>query len=75
MEFNNNGMGKCILLKEDKDTYSLVYALPSKQFIVVSNLDKETGEWLHGHYFGNDLESALYFFNEISSELDNDMER
>ena len=74
MEFDNSGMGKCVLLKED-GTYSLVYAINGKQFIVASDLDKETGSWLHGHYFGNDLDSALSFFNELTDELDDDLER
>lgn len=75
MEFENNGMGKCVLLKEDNDKYSLVYAINGNQFIVVSDLNKEDGSWLHGHYFGDDLDSALYFFNELLGELDDDLER
>ena len=75
MEFENSGMGRCVVLKESNTQYTLVYAIQSKQFIVVSDLDKETGSWLHGHYFGKDLDSALDFFNELSNEHDNDMER
>lgn len=43
MEFENNGMGKCVLLKEDKYDHSLIYSIIGKQFIVASDLDKKTG--------------------------------
>ena len=46
MIFNNSGMGKCIVLKENETYYSLIYAIESKQFIVASYLDKTTGSWL-----------------------------
>lgn len=75
MEFENNGMGRCIVLKESYTKYSLVYAIESKQFIVVSDLDKETGSWLHGHYFGHDLDSALSSFNKEIEKLQDDFER
>ncbi len=75
MEFENSGMGRCVVFKESDTQYTLVYAIQSKQFIVVSDLDKETGSWLHGHYFAKDLDGALAFFNEISKEHDTDMER
>ena len=75
MEFENSGVGKCVLLNEDDFGYFLIYSITGKQFIVASDLDKKTGSWLHGHYFGKDLDSALDFFNELSNEHDNDMER
>ena len=40
MEFNNSGMGKCVVLKENDTSYSLVYAITGKQFIIVSDFDK-----------------------------------
>lgn len=56
----NLGMGKCIILKESNQSkYCLIYALTSKQFIVVSDLNKETGDWIHGCYFGSNLNGAL----------------
>lgn len=75
MEFENSGVGKCVLLKEDDFGYSLIYSITGKQFIVASDLDKKTGSWLYGHYFGKDLDGALDIFNELSNEHDNDMER
>lgn len=70
MEFNNSGKGKCVLLKENNSSYCLIYALQSNEFIVASDLDKETGSWLHGHYFESDLDSALNFYNERVKESD-----
>ena len=75
MEFENNGMGKCILLKEDKYDHSLIYSITGKQFIVASDLDKKTGSWLHGHYFGHDLDSALSSFNKETEKVQEDFER
>lgn len=75
MEFENSGMGKCVVLKESDTQYTLVYAIKSKQFIVVSDLDKETGSWLHGHYFGHDLDSALSSFNKETEKVQDDLER
>lgn len=76
MEFENSGMGRCVILKENDMSYSLVYAIAGKQFIIVSDLDKKTGSWLHGHYFGNDLDSALTYFNETTLEkINEDKER
>lgn len=74
MEFNNSGMGRCVVLKEDDTSYSLVYAIRGKQFIIVSDLNKETGSWLHGHYFGNDLDSALACFNEKTKNIEKEKE-
>lgn len=69
MEFENSGMGRCVVLKESDTSYSLVYAIKGKQFVIVSDLNKETGSWLHGHYFGNDLDGALTCFNERIDEI------
>ncbi|HBJ11783.1 MAG TPA: hypothetical protein DDY53_00365 [Clostridiales bacterium] len=75
MIFNNSGMGKCIVLKENETYYSLIYAIESKQFIVASYLDKTTGSWLNGHYYGDDLDSALSSFNSESKKIEEDLER
>ena len=75
MEFENSGMGRCVVLKESDIQYTLVYAIQSKQFIVVSDLDKETGSWLHGHYCGHDLDSALSSFNKETEKVQDDLER
>ena len=75
MEFENSGMGRCVVLKESDAQYTLVYAIQSKQFIVVSDLDKETGSWLHGQYFGSDLDSALSSFNNETEKVQDDYER
>lgn len=73
MEFKNNGVGRCVVLKESNTPYSLIYSITGKQFIIVSNLDLATGNWLHGHYYNNDLDSALKDFNLKIKE--NDYER
>lgn len=41
MKFENSGVGKCVLLKEDDFGYSLIYSITGKQFIVASDLDKK----------------------------------
>lgn len=64
IEFENPGMGKCVILKESTTPYTLVYSILGKEFIIVADLDLKTGSWLLGSYFGNDLDSALSFFNK-----------
>jgi len=75
MEFENKGMGKCVVLKESNTPYSLVYSITGKQFVIVSHLDLETGSWLHGSYFGNDLDDALSSFNDRVKESQEEYER
>lgn len=75
MIFENRGMGRCVVLKESDTEYSLVFAIDSKQFIVVSCLDNSTGSWLHGNYFGNDLDNALLSFNMEVNKLKDNLER
>ena len=65
MEFENNGLGKCVVLKEDNEVnLHLVYAISSKQFIIASILNDD-GSWLHGSYFQNNLDKALNRYNEM----------
>lgn len=63
-EFRNKGMGKCIILKEnEKSFYKLIYAIEENTFIVVSDLDKSNGNWGNGEYFFDNLDKALYDYN------------
>lgn len=76
MVFENNGLGKCVILKKSETFYFLIYAFGSGQFVVASDLNAETGSWIDGHYFDDDLDSALAFFNEITEkQLNDDIER
>lgn len=75
MIFENNGIGKCIVLKNNDTQYSLIYAIEGKQFIVAAYLDDATGSWLYGHYFGSDLDSALSSFNMETERINKDLER
>ncbi len=69
MEFENKGIGRCIVLKESNTSYSLIYSITAQQFVVVSNLDLKTGNWLHGTYFNKDIDKALFYFNERTRDL------
>ncbi len=63
-EFYNRGVGKCVILKESEiSNYTLVYAIFSDQFILASDLDKKTGTWGNGHYYGKRIEDALNDYN------------
>lgn len=69
MEFENNGLGKCVILKDSSKYQKLIYAISSKQFIIVRNLDIQSGNWGGGSYFGNDLDNALSTYNDrVKSE-------
>ena len=71
MEFENNGMGKCVVLKENNNNeYYLIYNISGEKFIVASCLDFKTGSWLNGHYFGDDLDEALSFYNTKIKEFE-----
>ena len=59
-ELKNKRLGKFYVIKENKYfDYALVFAPDSEQFIFAYGLDKETGSWLNGHYYGNNIELAL----------------
>jgi len=72
VHFTNGGMGKCVLLKEAGILYSLIYAYESGQFVIASFLNKETGNWGGGSYFGKDLDDALECFNKRVEERKQD---
>ena len=63
-EFENKGMGRCVVLKDSNTPYSLIYSITCNQFIIVSYLDLSIGNWLHGSYFGTDIDDALDSFNQ-----------
>lgn len=64
-EFYNKGVGKCIILKEDKEVdYKLLYAIFSEQFIVAHGFDRATYSWVNGHYYGDHLDEALADYND-----------
>lgn len=69
MFFENRGVGKCLLLKELNPNYSLVYACNRKEFIVATDLNKETGSWSMGSYFDDDLDQALAYLNQKNEEI------
>lgn len=75
LEFENSGMGKCVILKQNSNIYKLIYSIPAKQFIVINGLNLENGSWSGGIYFGNNLDSALNNYNEkvnLERELSNE---
>ena len=67
-EFENKGVGKCVILKKSNTPYSLIYSITCNQFIIASHLDLSTGSWLHGSYFGKDIDNALDTFNQRIKE-------
>lgn len=74
-EFENAGMGKCVILKQNSNIYKLIYSISGRQFIIVNGLNLETGDWDYGIYFGNNLDSALSNYNEkikLERELSNE---
>lgn len=75
-EFYNKGVGKCVILKEDKiSDYILIYAMFANQFILAYQLDKSTGTWINGHYYGEHLEEALKDYNKELYERKEELER
>lgn len=70
--FDNSGMGQCVILKSEKDTY-LVLALARNQYIVCSDID-ENGSWLFGNYFDSDLDEALSYYNQKVNYLSRNKE-
>ena len=63
-EFINKGMGRCFVLKENENSfYKLIYAIEENCFIVISGLDKTSGNWGNGEYFFDNLDKALYDYN------------
>lgn len=65
MKFHNGGMGECIILKESNNTdYKLIYSVNGQQFIIIHDLNMETGIWEGGSYYGNNLDDALEDFND-----------
>ena len=65
MKFHNGGMGECIILKESNNTdYKLIYSVNGQQFIIIHDLNMETGNWEGGSYYGNNLDDALEDYND-----------
>ncbi len=76
IEFENPGMGKCIILKQNSNIYKLIYSISAKQFIVIDGLNFKDGSWDGGIYFGDNLDLALNNYNEkIKSERELSNER
>lgn len=76
LEFENSGMGKCVILKQNSNIHKLIFSISTKQFIVINGLNLETGNWDGGIYFGNNLDLALDNYNEkINYERNFDNER
>ena len=70
VEFKNKRFGRCILLKENKYfDYDLLLILDCSQYAVVYGLDKETGNWLDGHYYGENIELALKEYLILYKEI------
>ncbi len=68
MEFENSGLGRCVLLKHDtKENYSIIYSLSAKQFIVAYGFDKDRKSWINGHYFNN-LDDAYKGYQNLTKE-------
>ena len=73
MEFNNESLGKCIILKDCSKRHKLVYSLKDKEFILAHGIDFENEMWDGAEYYGKDLDGALKGYNQlISEELDNE---
>lgn len=68
MEFENGGMGQCVVIKNSNTPYTLIYSITGKQFVIATSLDFDTGNWLHGEYFGQNIDDALSCFNKIIKE-------
>ncbi len=73
MHFKNNGVGNCVILKESDDMYALIYAYNCQEYIITFGLNKESGSWDNGTYFGKDLDNALNNYNRLIQERE--MER
>lgn len=71
MVFENSGLGKCVILKEqEKFSNKLIYSISAKEFIIISNLNLEDGSWINGRYYGNDLNSALEDYDNLIKEME-----
>lgn len=68
VEFENKGLGKCVLLDSNKEKdYSLIYSITGKQFIVAYAFTEQTKAWINGNYYSN-LDDAYKSYQNLIKE-------